>query len=449
MSGQGDLVRLTPVRRSVARTTYLAQSIRLEDGTAPALVRGLIFTLGLAIVGAVAWSTIAVVDQVARADGQVMPSSTLQVVQHLEGGIAASVPVREGDLVEEGQVIVVLDPTQARSELTQLQAREASRAIRLARLNAFVAKAAPDFGRYVDTFPQLIAEQEAILATQNKSQESQVTVLKSQIAERRLALSTLAAQRGTVVRSIALIEEEAKLREELLRKGLTPRFQYLDVLRLLNNTRGQLLQIEGLIARARENVGEAENRLVDLETRAEAAAVAEIGALSAELAEVRESLARYQDRVTRLEVRAPVRGLVQRVAVTPGGVIAPGMMVAEIVPAGDALVVEVRLNPKDVGTVEPGMPATLRFNAYDFARFGGIEGTVRQISATTLTTASGSPYYKVVVAPQQMHVGRDPNRNPVLPGMVVQADIRAGRRTLFEYLTKPISRALSTSFSER
>ena len=117
--------------------------------------------------------------------------------------------------------------------------------------------------------------------------------------------------------------------------------------------------------------------------------------------------------------------------------------------AGDALVVAVRLNPKDVGTVEPGMPATLRFNAYDFARFGGIEGTVRQISATTLTTASGSPYYKVVVAPQQMHVGRDPNRNPVLPGMVVQADIRAGRRTLFEYLTKPISRALSTSFSER
>lgn len=449
MSTHGDLVPVAPTRRSAYRTTYLAQSIRLEDGTSPALVRSLIVTVGLAIVGALAWSTVAVLDQVARADGQVVPSRPVQTIQHLEGGIAGSVPVREGDLVQAGQVLLTMDPTGPTSELAQLEAREASLAARLARLNAFVTGEDPPFGRVAHSHPQLVSEQIAVLHAQIRSRDSQRTVLNSQIAERRVALTTLNGQRETIIRSIALIEEEAKIRDELLQKGLTVRFQYLDVLRLLNNTRGQLLQIDGLIARARENVSEAQSRLSDLDIRSETSAVSEIGTLSAELAEVRESMARFRDKVARLEVRSPIRGLVQRVAINPGSVIAPGQVVAEVVPLDEALVVEVRLNPKDVGTVEPGMPATLRFSAYDFARFGGVDGTVRQISPTTLLTANGTPYYKVVIEPARFHVGADADRNPVLPGMVVQADIRAGQRTLFEYLTKPVSRALSTSFSER
>lgn len=449
MSNETALVPVTRQRRPMNRTTYLAQSIRLEDGTSPAMVNALVMTLAVALFGAIGWAAVAVVDQVARADGQVIPSSTVQPVQHLEGGIASQVPIREGDLVEAGQTILTLDPTQARSELTQLQAREASRAIRLARLSAFVNGTEPDFGRFAETHAQLVIEQTDILGSQIKSLNSQRTIIESQIAERKLALSTLTTQRKTIEGSIALIEEEVAIRDELLKKGLTPRLQYLDVLRLLNNTRGQLLQLDGLIARARENVGEAESRLSDLETRAEAAAVTEIGTLSAELAEVRESLARYVDRVSRLEVRAPVRGLVQRLFATPGGVIAPGQTVAEIVPVDDTLVIEVRLNPKDIGVIEPGMPATLRFNAYDAARFGSVDGVVSQISATTLTTQAGTPYYKVLIEPDHSFVGDEPGRNPILPGMVVQADIRAGERTLLEYLTKPVSRALTTSFSER
>ncbi len=449
MSDQGALVAVPQKRQSMHRTTYLAQSIRLEDGTSPAIVNALVLTLAVAVLGAISWASVAVVDQVSRADGQVMPSSNVQHVQHLEGGIAARVAVKEGDLVEAGQSILTLDPTQAQSELTQLQAREASRAVRLARLNAFVNQTVPDFGSFAQSHPQLVAEQSDILASQIKSQESQRTIINSQIAERRLALATLNSQRETILRSIKLIEEEVDIREQLLKKGLTPRLQYLDILRLLNNTRGQLLQVDGLMARSRENVGEAENRLADLETRTETATVVEIGTLSAELAEIRESLARYFDRVSRLELRSPVRGLVQNIYVTSGSVITPGQTVAEIVPVEGDLVVEVRLNPKDIGVVEPGMPAILRFNAYDFARYGGVEGTVSKISATTLSTQAGTPYYKVLIAPAHMNIGGKEGENPILPGMVVQADIRAGERTLLEYLTKPISRALSTSFSER
>lgn len=449
MSSDTNLIPVPPTRRSVYRTTYLAQSIRLEDGTSPALVRALVLTLAIALFGALAWSNFALLDQVARADGQVVPSSSVHTVQHLEGGIAGSLHVRESAIVEAGDLVLTMDPTQARSELAQLEAREASLSIRLARLNAFVRDEDPRFGAFSVSHPGLVSEQLAVLEAQIKARESQKTVLGNQIKERQVALATLQTQRKTVEKSVVLIEEEVGIREELLAKGLTPRLQYLDVLRLLNNTRGQLLQVEGLIARARENVAEAESRLADLDTRSQTAAVAEIGTLSSELAEVRESMARYQDKVRRLEVRSPVRGVVQRLAVTPGAVVSPGQTVAEIVPIDDDLEIEVRLNPKDVGTVEVGMPATLRFTAYDFARYGGIDGTVTKISPTTLTTATGAPYYRVVISPGRLHVGPDPERNPVLPGMVVQADIRAGERTLLSYLTKPISRALSTSLQER
>lgn len=450
MSTGDSLATIPPSRPPAPRTTYLAQSIKLEEGTSPVLVRSMILLLAVVLVLAIGWSTLARLDQVARADGQVLPSSAVRALQHLEGGIVADVLVEEGQIVNEGDLLLLLSPTFAQSELSQLRAREASLAARMVRLNAFIHGEEPDFGDFWATYPNLAREQDALLRSQNESRRNQLQVLRRQINERTVALSTLHEQKATIERSVALVAEETALRETLLEKGLTPRFKYLDALRLLNTTRGQLLQIEGLIARAQEGVAESETRMAEVESKLENEALAEVTAISAELAEIRESMARYEDRVRRLEVRAPVRGVVQKLTYSSvGSVIAPAETVAEVVPLDDLLIVEVRLNPKDVGFVNVGQEATVRFTAYDYAQFGGVTSRVRQISPTTVTSETGTAYYKVVLELDADHVSKNPGENLILPGMVVQADIRTGERTLFEYLSKPVSRALTLGFTER
>lgn len=447
---ENSLVPVTPRRAPAMRTTYLAQSIRLEEGTSPALVHALIYLLASFLVLAIVWSMFARLDQVARADGTVLPSSAVRSLQHLEGGIVADVLVAEGQIVEEGDLLLLLNPTFARSELAQLRAREASLASRFIRLNAFVNSEEADFGALASEFPALVGEQDALLRSQNESRRNQLKVLRGQVKERKLALGTLAEQKATIERSVDLVAEEARLREILLNKGLTPRFKYLDVLRLLNTTRGQLLQVEGLIARALEGVAESETRLVEVGGKLESDALSEISVISAELAEIRESMARYEDRVSRLEIRAPVRGVVQKLTYpSVGSVISPGEAVAVIVPLDDRLIVEVKLNPKDIGFVALDQNATVRFTAYDYAQFGGVAGRVRHISPTTVTSDGGKAFYKVVLELESDHVGEKSGDNLILPGMIVQADIKTGQRTLFEYLSKPVSRALSLGFTER
>jgi membrane fusion protein, adhesin transport system len=451
MSKGESLPAVAPRKRPPAlRTTYLAQSIQLEEGTSPRLVRLMIYLLTLVLIVSIVWSTFASLDQVARADGQVLPSSAIRRLQHLEGGIVADVLVEEGQIVEERDLLLLLSPTNARSELSQLRVREASLRARFIRINAFVTGETPDYREIRVNYPTLVNEHLALLRSQNESRDNQLKVLGRQINERKVALKTLFAQKSTIERSVELVAEEATLREGLMKKGLTPRFKYLDVLRLLNTTRGQLLQIEGLIARAKEGVAEAETRRAEVESRLKNDALLEINTVSAELSEIRVSMARYEDRVKRLEVRAPVRGVVQKLTYsTVGSVIAAGEAVAEIVPLDDRMIVEVKLNPKDVGFVEIGQQATVRFTAYDYAQFGGVSGHVRHISPTTVSGDTGKAFYKVVLELENDHVGEHAADNRILPGMVVQADIRTGQRTLFEYLSKPVSRALSLGFTER
>ena len=451
MSTGENLPQVVPRKRPPAlRTTYLAQSIQLEEGTSPRAVRFMIYLLAGVLCLSIGWSMFARLDQVARADGQVLPSSAIRQLQHLEGGIVADVLVEEGQIVQEGDLLLLLSPTFARSELAQLRSREASLLARFVRMSGFVNGDSPDFGALHENYPSLVIEHRALLRSQNESRDNQLNVLARQINERRVALKTLFEQKSTIERSVELVAEEATLREGLMKKGLTPRFKYLDVLRLLNTTRGQLLQIEGLIARAKEGVAEAETRLAEVESRLKNDALSEMSTVSAELSEIRESMARYEDRVKRLEIRAPVRGVVQKLTYsTIGSVVAAGEAVAEIVPLDDRMIVEVKLNPKDVGFVEIGQQATVRFTAYDYAQFGGVSGHVRHISPTTVAGDTGKAFYKVVLELANDHVGALTNENRILPGMVVQADIKTGQRTLFEYLSKPVSRALSLGFTER
>jgi len=435
---------------AVRRTSYLAQSIHLEESSSPRLIRFSILLMAVSVAVAIAWASMARLDQVARADGEVIPSTNVSVLQHLEGGIIEQVLVRPGDVVEAGQTVVRMSGTGAGSELRQLRTREAALSLRLERLYAQLQDRDPDFGPWRERYAALTEEQTQLLAASRETRQNRMQLFEEQLKDQNIQLETLLSQRGTIQESIKLIEEEAGLRKELLDKGLTRRFTYLDVLRDLNRTRGQLVQLDGLISRTRQEIAEIEARRISFESSNDTQALAEISQISAERAEVEESIRRFEDRFERLDIRSPVDGVVQDLTFTsPGAVVAPGAAVAQIVPIEDELVVEVLLNPKDVAFVSKGQEATVRITAYDFAQFGGMQGTVERISPTTISTDSGASFYTVVIRLDHNHFGADETQHLVLPGMIVQADIRTSDRTLLDYLAKPITRAFQIGFTER
>jgi len=237
------------------------------------------------------------------------------------------------------------------------------------------------------------------------------------------------------------------MRELLYSKGLTSKIVFLDVQRNLNDAIGDLAKLTSERKKTAEALKESHNRLLEVDTDLKEIAMGEMGDLMAETASLRESLTRSEDRVKRLDIRSPVYGIIKGLeANTIGGIIPPGGVLMEIVPLDAELIIETRINPRDVGHVKSGQPVTVKVTTYDFARYGGINGTLFEVSATTFMDEEGEPYYKGLIKLQQSYVGTDETINLILPGMTVQADIKTGKKTLLEYLMKPVVSSVSESF---
>ena len=240
------------------------------------------------------------------------------------------------------------------------------------------------------------------------------------------------------------------MRKTLREKGLSSKVLYLETQREYTAVIGEQAENARRRRQAHAAIAEVTSRLAELETRLRNDALAEMGALTVELAQVDEAKAKLEDRLARLEVHAPVRGIVKGLGVnTVGGVIAPGQAILEIVPVEAELVVESRLSTRDIGHVEVGQPVTVKITTYDFGRYGSIPGRLQSISASTFEEEGEEPYYKAVIALERNHVGADPLRNLVLAGMTVQADITIGEKTLLSYLLKPVYKSVSEAFRER
>ena len=432
------------------RSRFLVQSIKLEEQGAPGVISAAVLVICVLLGAAVAWAGVTRVDEVARAVGEVVPAGSIQAVQHLEGGIVGEIMVRDGDLVEAGDVLIRLAPTASQADLDQMLARRAALLLQAERLRAFAVGRAPDWDAVVDGFAPLKADQQAIYDTQRASLESQAAVIRSQIAQREADLVAFGNQRETLSAEIAILEEEVGIRASLLDRGLASRLTYLDAQRRLTTATGSLSDVLDGITRTNSEVDEAIGRLAELEARLSNEALDAAGAVTAELAEVEEALRDLRDRVERLEVRAPVRGVVNALAVhSVNAVIQPGQELLEIVPMGDELVVEARVLPHDIGHVEEGQAADIRVSSYDFARFGAVPGVVRQLSASTHLDENLRPYYRAVIALDRDHVGDQPGINQIIPGMTVEADIKTGSKTILDYLLRPVSRGFASAFQER
>lgn len=432
-----------------ARARFLTQSIQLEEANPPGLVRAAIFLCCGFLVFLCAWAAITEVDEIARAPGEIVPRGQSHKIQHFEGGIVEDLLVRNGQRVSAGEVLVNLLPHSTHSERAQVQARLIANALQHERLQALVADREPDFSPYSETHPRQVAEEHAAFVAQRNSYLQRREVIEQQILQRQQELAQQQNQVTALHEEIALLQEQAGIDDKIRDLGLVPKIDRLRRETKLAERQGALTQAKDGVAIINVSLTETKQRLLELQANWLSEIQLQDSQIRAQIAEIEKNLIRLDDRVQRLQIRAPVSGFIEDLQVSAiGSVIKPGQDILTIIPSDEALVVEARVSTTDIGHVHVGLPVDVKVNSYNAFRFGSIDGTVQRLSASTYLDEKEQPYYVAEVALAKNHVG-DATHLQVIPGMTVAANIKTGKKTLLSYLVKPVSRGFSESFTER
>jgi HlyD family type I secretion membrane fusion protein len=431
---------------------HLAHSVLLDEAVAPRHIRLTIAMLSVALLTFLAWASVSQLDEVATATGQIAPSGAVQVVQHIDGGVVAKIGVSEGERVAQGQLLVALDRVETEAELKVSEARYWALTARVARLKAQAEErwAESPFAEIPKEYAELVRDQQDILDSHHRALGNQEAVLRAQAAQVEADLKRVSEQIATVEREIKILREVAGIRSELEKDKLVTKVLSLETQRSLVVQEGELQRLRAQRSALQANLAESRAKLKSLGTDRRQSAHDEMGTASAELAQVGELLVKLRKRLERTTIVAPVNGIVQDLKYrTLGGVIAPGATVMNVVPVEDVLQAEVRIGATDVGHVRVGQSVRIKVLTYDFLRYGTIEGHLVSVSATSFVDEKNTPYFKGIVRLSRNHLGLKANDQPVLPGMTVVCDIVTDRKTVLQYLARPVVVAFRQGLRER
>ncbi|MEO1198793.1 MAG: HlyD family type I secretion periplasmic adaptor subunit [Pseudomonadota bacterium] len=398
---------------------------------------------------AVAWASQAVLEEVTTGDGRVIASSQMQIVQSLEGGIVAEILVGEGDPVTLGDPLIVIDDTQAAGDLGEITQRFETLSVRAKRLRAEIA--GEDLVVGGDRFSAVTIEIEtALLASRRAARDQELAVIRQQIVQAHAEQAEIVARLDGTRDTVALLEREVAILADLAQRRAAPEIDLLRLQRQLAAERRDLASLEAALPRTEAAISEAQAREDAIEAGFLAKANEDLAQTLADLAVIAEQLAKAEDRLARTALRAPADGIVNALAVTTiGAVIQSGERVAEIVPIGDELLIEARIRPQDVAFLHPGQAASVKLTAYNFTTFGALDGFVERISADTLTDSEGNTFYRAIIRTERNFLGTEAEPLPIIPGMIAQADILTGEKTVLDYILNPIARAREQALRER
>jgi adhesin transport system membrane fusion protein len=431
--------------------SYASEAVLLQ---APGLHRMLLWGICVLVFSLLVWAYFAEIDEFTRGEGRVVPSSEVQVVQNLEGGILAKLFVAEGDIVDRGQSLLLIDDTLVSSSYRERSLQAAQLQARIVRLRAesqgtdFEAELArlespPD--------PKLIEEERNLHESRRREYQSKLEVLHERVEQKRQELSGVRLSRANLAESHGLLRRELEVTRPLVEKGAVSHVELLRLERQLNDLKGELGKATTAIPRLQAEYEEARKNIDSYIQTFAAEARGELNDAIAELGRLREGNTAYADRVARTEVKSPVRGTVKRLLVnTIGGVIQPGMDLVEIVPIEDSLLIDAKVLPKDIAFIHPRQEAMVRFTAYDFSIHGGLKAHVTQISPDTIEDKErGVWYYQVRLKTESNILGSEAKPLPIIPGMTTQVDILTGEKTVLDYLLKPILKTKQLALRER
>lgn len=437
---------------------------------APTSHRLTIWSLTALIVSFLTWAFFAELDQVTVGIGKVIPSSQVQVIQSLDGGVLQELFVREGNMVTKGQSLARIDDTRFRSDFAQQEEEVFSLQANVIRMKAelhsiTVSDMASDWREQVKITkeqlafsddlmqqkPELVLHQQAEYNGRLDNLENQLEILARQIQQRQQENEELTTKIATLTTSFQLISRELELTRPLAQKGIVPEVELLKLERTVNDLQGELKAMRQLRPKIKAALDES------ILKRREAVFVfatetrAQLNEMQTRLSRMSEAQVGAQDKVSKAVITSPVNGTVKSVHInTLGGVVQPGVDIMEIVPSEDQLLIEAKITPKDIAFLHTGLPAVVKVTAYDFTRYGGLKGTVEHISADTTQDEEGNSFYLIRVRTEESSLVKDDGTQmPIIPGMLTSVDVITGQRSILEYLLNPILRAKDTALRER
>lgn len=411
----------------------------------------LILTIAIVFGGMLGWSALAEVEQVVQAVGQVEPAGRVKVINHPDGGRIAQIHISEGQTVGAGEPLITFDSELVLTELAELRGRWEMRSAEASRLLAEISGEAPAFDpEVVDARPDLVAEQSALLEERRQAQASRIETLTQTVERRASEVKSLAAEQGQLRNSHALLKQQYEAVLALAEKGLYPRMRLVAIERQLSDLSGEILKARERLHAAEAALAEAESRREGLERERRSTVLSELAATKAERDRLAEALKRQRALLRNLMVRAPVDGIVQDLLVTSAGQsVGSNQPLMKIVPTGGGLVVEARVANQDIGYVHLGAPARVKVRAYDFLRYGALEGTIERIAAdASADPHTGALTYEVTIRTDRAEVTTGREHLQVVPGMAVDVDLLVGERTILSFLTDRIFRVSEAAFRQ-
>ena len=405
----------------------------------------------ITVIALITWAYFAKIDEIVRGEGKVIAQSQNKMIQNLEGGIIEEILVKEGDIVKKDQILIRIDNQKsiADYESTKLKALELN--AKIMRLKAEINDENFSVNENENKDLQQYLDLEKSLYDINKNKlENETMVLKEQLIQKENDLSSANSSLNYLSSEYSLIQEELKIAAPLVEQKVRSNTDFLKLKREANNIGKELSGIRISINKIKSSIEEAKNKLHDVKDEFKQLAQEELNKSTGEIERINASIYSLKDKVKRTNVYSPEDGIIQKIFFnTIGGVIKPGDNLVEVVPTGETLLIETKIKPSDIAFIYYNQDAKVKFTAYDYAIYGGLDGKVIKISADTETDEDKKSFYKLQIQASNNHLEKNGKEFPIIPGMVVNVDILTGKKSILDYILKPILRAKQYTFTEK
>ncbi len=414
----------------------------------PLRAKVLLYSIAAALAVLILWAFFAKVDEVTRGEGKVIPSKQVQVIQSLDGGIVSEILVAEGQTVKVGAPLIRIDQTRAVSSLRENQTQYLALLAKKFRLKALANDTPftpPD--EVLKDAPQTYDQEYKLYTISKDELQSGVNIARDQMDQRQKELVEVQYRKEVANKNFESATKELAANKPLLASGAVSDIDILKLEREVTKAKGDIDQARAQISRIESSVAEARRKVTEVEQTFKSKVRTELNDVTARLNSISETSVGLTDKVKQATLTSPVNGKVSRLySNTVGGVIQPGKEVLEIVPTDEALILETKIQIKDIAFIRLEQPAIVKLTAYDYSIYGALDGKVEGISANSVVDEKGNAYYVVRVKTLKSSLGKG---LPIIPGMVAQVDIMTGKKTVLSYLLKPVLKAKSYAFSER
>jgi adhesin transport system membrane fusion protein len=416
----------------------------------PKKVRMVIVFWLVSIVILVTWMAFANIDEIARGSGEVIPRGDNQLIQNLEGGIVEEITTHEGADVKKGDILLKISNQKSLSSYENNQISSNSLAVKILRLQAEAeGKALVVPSKMQKQMPKIVENEQSLYHSDMQKLQAQEHIVQQKLYQKEQEYKESSSKLKNLKEDIRLINEEIAIIEPLVKKGIKPQYEFLKLKREKNSIVKELESVSLSLPRLASMIDEAKENVKSIEYEHQVKAKEALAEILTKYKATLNTDEALHDQVKRTIVRSPINAIVQKLFVhTVGGVVKPGADLVELVPTDKSLLVEVKIKPSDIAFIYVGQKAKVKFSAYSFAIYGALNGEVESISADSFKDEKNITYFKVRIKTDKSYIERNGKKLKIIPGMTVTADIITGKRTILDYILKPILKTKQYSFSE-